>query len=808
MVEFGYIKVAFDKVQDFIKDGKKILYIVGKECSGKSYLLDKLSKFYRDKKSILKLTSPSSLQNLEYGVFISALSKGHFYKGPIVTAISSYIGHKNDTAGLISDFIINYRSNSLEYLLPSLSETEIDILNRIALSNSDNELMILADDIDKWDSDSRNLLFKIIAIQNNIENVHFNNLQIVITAINDYQIDKLDKKDIVPYEINCDLSSSAFTKEAQNIGITDTNLISALFNVTSGNIGLVQNIKEYVDLSALKTTETIEKQLFKLLEQRIISSENITDEIYKNLQAASVIGKEFNILYLEKLTEASSSDLDFQMDVSCGEKLISREEIEDYMYEFSTELLYKFFYEKLNGKSKSYHYKMAKVLEKLAPHHFYLRYIHMEMSGRKSEAIPLLTIHCIRQCLAGSKPSDKFIDIIKKSDSYWNVYYNIHNAINEYRSKTEYSQIYNSIQSSDMCVDSMVNVEKDYVLCLLKYRTGKVDDYKEIEVILSELFEDTQIDFSQHIRIGVLLYLLYCNRLENISRAQEIERKLVKQLQEEIHNCPDLEREIRILERVSPALYSNEVAYTKTQRSLSYFESRKNDLGKEYIMSLTNYIGVSLYLVGSIVDSELSWNKLYDKSLLGVRFLNQTFNMNYYGIPKFLNNYLLVGFLSEELSGKQCIEIYDLILTQKGHLPSRPLLECNRLNIQFMIGEDEDCCNSIGSLYQKNVENSYYSFVTGINYVSLLIYEQNYAQAKKVFDRLDFLIPAISRVDGPYIKARYEIYESILQNKIAFKSLQEYSEYFSNLMQEKFHSLPDIWKIPIVFSDLQYWSEF
>ena len=50
---------------------------------------------------------------------------------------------------------------------------------------------------------------------------------------------------------------------------------------------------------------------------------------------------------------------------------------------------------KLNGRSADCHYKFAKILEKIAPYQFYLRYFHMKQSGNIMEAIPLLTVHCM-----------------------------------------------------------------------------------------------------------------------------------------------------------------------------------------------------------------------------------------------------------------------------------------------------------------------------------------------------------------------------------------------------------------------------
>lgn len=92
--------------------------------------------------------------------------------------------------------------------------------------------------------------------------------------------------------------------------------------------------------------------------------------------------------------------------------------------------------------------------------------------------------------------------------------------------------------------------------------------------------------FSQHIRIGLLLFLLYCNRLGEYEKAQKIEKTITWQIQQEISNCEELQKEIRIVERLSPALYSNEVAYRKTKRSLDYFENKSLFMAKNTLCHL------------------------------------------------------------------------------------------------------------------------------------------------------------------------------------------------------------------------------
>lgn len=800
-MEFKYISITFNKIEEQIDKLEKTILISGKECSGKSYILKKLEESYKGTRVILSLGATSALHNLEYGVFLTSLSKIGEYRHQALSVATKFISEKSKIAGLASELLTNYKRNQLKYQLFSFPEIEIEILNRIFGLSKKNKLLILADDVDKWDSESRKLLEKIIILQKDV-NCYLPSDTIMLLTVND--TDDLDSEltQCPHVQIQCDLSYHSFVQEAEILGIIDEHMIHELYDITKGNIGLISNIREYIDLASLTGTESLHKQLFQILERRI--SVKMTEEALHTLQTATVIGKEFNLLYLHRLLEQSMGTLDSYMKIGCDEKLITREDDEN-LFLFSADTIYNFFVSKLNGRSKDYHYKFAKILEKISPNQFYQRYFHMNMSGNISEAIPLLTVHCIRQCVDGCNPDDKLLETLQKYDNYWNVYQNISYSMNNYRTGTEYKKYYALIESSDVCVDPVVTIERDYVLCFLKYRTGDIYDFHDIEPILIEYFNE-DIDLSQHIRIGILLFLLYCNRLGDYEKAKKIEKTITKQIQQALGNKADLEKELRILERLSPALYASEVAYIKTQRSLNYFEHKRMSYGKEYLMSLTNFLGVSIYVVGTTADSSLSWENLYMKACEGIEFLDNAFNMNIYGIPKLINNYILVGIFSGNLTLQNGVALYDSLLAEPGHLPSKPLLECNRMILLFF--SEIDVLEPMRILFQSNRSHEYYRFIIGINYLHMLIVNGLYKEAEVIFDELNYSIPTISMVDELYIKNHYNLLKTIIEEKEQYSSVEEYRFFYENAICQKEMPYPNAWEKACIFSDMQYWSEY
>ena len=147
--------------------------------------------------------------------------------------------------------------------------------------------------------------------------------------------------------------------------------------------------------------------------------------------------------------------------------------------------------------------------------------------------------------------------------------------------------------------------------------------------------------------------------------------------------------------------------------------------------------------------------------------------MNIYGIPKLINNYILVGVLSKNITFQEGIELYDSLLLEKGHLPSKPILECNRLLLEFLDGKYQDIIEKMKILYQNSQNHEYYHFVIGLNYINILIVNNFYQEAEKIFLELNYLVPTISKMDEFYIKKHYNVLNILLEQKICFSSVDD-----------------------------------
>lgn len=808
-MDFKYITTLLEKIHAKIDGKNNIILITGDICSGKSYIVKKLFEKYNNKKNYVLMLSSSSQENsMEYSVFLSGLNKkSSFYKKEFLDVTTKIVENKASTLGLILQFFTNFKKAKLKHQFVSLNEVEIDILNRIILQASNKNIFIFADDIDKWDSESVNLLIKIISIQTDFENSFFPKISLVMTAQNDLnQIGSLS----VECQLYLDnkLTFDEFEIELANSGISETKTVSELYKITNGNIGLVVSAKELIDLTSICSTEQLDKQIYNLLDKRFQSSNELSAAAISIAEAASIIGKDFRLLHLSNLLESiAKGKIEKNIEECCNRNIISEQAKSD-LYTFTSHILHKYFYEKLSIQSKEYHYRMAKILANISPTRLYIRYAHLNSAGYENEAISLLTVHCMRQYLSGVVPNRNSLDKITKFQACNNALNAVAECILTYRESQDCNAIQRKLTSIDISVAPIIEIEKDYIQALIAYRIGSHAEHIKIHEILAEYFEMKNIDISQQIRIGVLLCLINCNRLGNRKRALEYEKEVLKIIRSFSFDEIEFIKEIRTLERISPALYEGEIAYIKTLRSLQFFTDNRDQYLKEYLMSLTNYLGVSIYLVGTNVAQDITWSSLYQEAFHGMSCVSSILSSNIYGTPKFINNFVLVSIFANKISLSNGIDLYSHILSEEDHIPSKPLIQCNLFNLFILNDSFKEKMEYIESIYTENLHHEYYRFITGATYINALILTQNFSLACEIYNNLDRLTPTISCMDKKYIEHYYDVIQDILMEEKQFTSVKEFYVFFEQRNSDISLNFPEIWKIPLKFSDLQYWSEY
>lgn len=780
---------------------KEDLFVVnGGIKSGKSYILSLLqNEFTREPYSVLYLGKHvRAYQHMEYGAFVVSLSnveyKNRVKKSGIKNAISIF---SESTANFI-EFLGNLENYILEHKFFNLNSAEIEIIKRI-YSICDNErLILLADDLDKWDKESTELLRKVILLKDISDFSVFNNM-VLICAQTKEKMEIIEEK-FVPYYIE-----KVDYTEFQNL-ISNTT-ISALsygtqkqiFEITDGNYGLMRDI---IDFSLTLHNEYIDESIFEqsrfesvfksIIHKRLEALDDA--ELRMLLESATLMGEIFNSNLLTYLLNKKEYQIKRLLYTAKNEHFIY--EIKD-KWKFSAEYIYDYFLECVDSRAPEVQYDMARIYEKYMPSDIYSRYHHLKGAGLERNAVNMLTVYCIRKIVAGKYYKKANEDIIVNYSENYDVLKAIQSIDFSSEKKSDYYKGKNTIAASEDFLDEIVLSEKIYVLALVLYRCDNLEFTKEAQLLLEDVIQQEEMDIYQWSKAALLLIIIYINRLEMYNDAKLLERKLVLKLSKYEKIDTGLKIISSTLQRISPALYNSDIAFLKLKKCYNYFETNKMIYPKDYIMAATNYMAVCIcnskyHLATEIGESAYA-------------FLSTHFTMDFPKIYKFFNNLLIAKLLFEKKSAEECLSEYQKLFKLKPEYKSQRLLNNNFAVILAYI-DIRAAEIIIKKLYIDNnlsKHNDYYTYLFTINLMVIHILKNEYDDANELFSQLENLVPTICRNDRSFLIQRYSAYQQILSTRKIYKHIDTLELEF-----QQYLDLDSYWKNLFILSDCQYWTEF
>lgn len=796
--EIGYInKLLLNEINSSTTN---IYSIYGGIRSGKTYLLKSLRcALNNDGYSVLFLSNDDIIFPDDYSVFFSGINEVSVLSNFAKDAFSIVISALSKTIGNISNLLLKLDDYMLSHILFTLNDTELEIIKRIYSMSEKRNLVILADNIDKWDNCSTNLLKKIIELKYYSDISAFNDLFVITTQT----IDKnsLTFKETVSIEIKHILLADFLNKiEKTNLSLLLEVEKENLYYMTEGNYGIIEDLIGFstsiVNTSLEKDNTQKIESLLKSIIRRKLDLIDTDKNIASSLGYASVIGKKFDENLLMYLLEKNIYDIKIILNIAKNEHFLYEK---NGIWKFTADYIYDYFLENLIEPRIKIHCQLADVLAQYVPSDLYNRYYHLRKSEQHNKAIDVLTVYCIRNIVEQKYINPNYISLINESTENADVLYSIKNAFDLIHRNGDYEKARDIVTATDNYVNEIVIIERNYVLAFILYHCIDLNDFLDAEEILDRIFEDTTIDLYQWAKSATLLFLLCINRLNNYEKARTIEKQIIYRISKTNKIDENLKILSNIIQRVSPCLYNTDVAYLKTKKSYTFFKERKKIYPKEFIMASTNLIAMcicsSRYSEASNISKQVSV------------FLADTFTSDFPHIFKFMNNCVLVKYLSKDLNEHQCYKRLVDICKLKLDYEKNKLLQNNKA--VFLSFEDIGAAsNIISTLYNENktsMHNDYYTYLFSINHIIFLILQNDYDTASKVFIELDYLIPAICRNEKNIIKSRYDSLKIIIDTKIENISYLQLSEMFREHLPER---VDDYWTHPLIVSDCQYWSEF
>lgn len=777
-----------------------IYSIYGGIRSGKTYLLKSLRcSLNNDGYSVLLLSNDDIMFSDDYSIFHSGINEVNALSNFAKDAFSTIISTLSKTIGNLSNLLLKLDNYMLSHILFTLNDTELEIIKRIYSISEKRNLVILADNIDQWDNCSIDLLKKIIELKYHSDISAFKDLFVITTQT----IDKnsLTFKEKISIEIKNILLTDFLNKiENTNLALLSEEDKKNLYYMTEGNYGIIEDLMSFstsiIDTSLEKENTQKLESLLKSIIKRKLELIDMDKNIASSLGYASVIGKKFDENLLMYLLEKTIYDVKIILNTAKNEHFLYEKK---GTWKFAADYIYDYFLENLIEPRIKIHCQLADVLAQYVPSDLYNRYYHLKKSEQHNKAIDVLTVYCIRNIVERKYINSNYVSLINESEENFDVLYSIKEAFEFIHKDGDYIKARDIVNATDDYVNEIVIIERDYVLAFILYHCSDFSDFLEAETILDRIIADTTIDLYQWAKSATLLFLLCINRLNNYDKAKTIEKQIIYRISKTNKIDENLKILSNIIQRVSPCLYNTDVSYLKTKKSYTFFEERKKLYPKEFVMASTNFI--AMCICSSKYDEAL--NISTQVSI----FFTETFTSDFPRIFKFMNNCVLAKYLNKDLNEKQCYKRLVNICKLKPDYEKNKLLQNNKA--VFLSFEDIDAALSIiQTLYYENkdnVHNDYYTYLFSINYIILLILQNDYDTASEVFIELGYLIPSICRNEKKIIISRYDSLKNIIDTKIENMSYIQLSESFREHLPTK---VDDYWIHPFIISDCQYWSEF
>lgn len=800
---FGYIKNYFNKIINYLKK-ENIIFLYGEPRIGKSYLaelcMEKASEteYYK-----LHLKSYCGY-NSSYYVFLLGLrhSDALYEVGKeIITDVVNDAGIKSLTLiGKIIEYGSAYKQKKFSYL----NDAEISIINRINVHCKNKTLYLIVDDYERWDDASKKLLsfFLTSDAQNTIP--FLSNCKIIIIGDNENCINNIKEQigNIPSINIRGYSSSDIFIEEFLKINSSSNELAKSLYQITNGNLGMAYDLCYYMEenffTEGVLPSEIKAKKIFlAVIDKRIKRINGILPQFATTIKAASIQGTIFDQKYLPDIIGENEFVIERILSKAQQERILELVTEKEELYSFINQYMYQYFDENYNEYQKEFHYKFAIAAKKISPSDYYTQYLHLRAAGKNFEAAENLIIYMVCQKFKNEIVDSDLRNYLEKvSGDLYNNYLIISQSIDDYKNGFHR----NALEKLELIIPSseLVFLEKDYLTAYFIYDGWIYERNNEASELLVSNFRNLlDTNFDMWLRSSLLLYIFYINRLGNASDARNVEKKLMKEIAKRYKYDASLEVIIQILNRNASALYSTEIALQKNKKSVDYFAKYAHTLPLEYIYSLSNYAGLLL------IASEYEQGYIYAQK--AIKFIGEK-NIWIKDFAKIINNYLINGVLSQNVTYDDAIRMFELLLNNMQSHKSVLIIN-NYYILMALAGKTDELMDKMESLFwsdEVQKHNDYYVYLVGVNYICIAIVMDRLCIAKNIYNKLGKMIPAICINEEYIIKKRYSIYDEIISNReIKIKNLKHLEEYFKEKLKD---CISDYATKPYILTDQQFWS--
>lgn len=483
----------------------------------------------------------------------------------------------------------------------------------VELNKHENEnIVIVADSFQLWDSASQELLNTIINYPNVIKGK-----RVIILIIADEDDPIIEKCDYInrfkkkSHNIKIKMLDRDELKEISKVlGYTiglSNELKDIIMSITGGNISFIKMfLEEYTDSKSdnfILNYNNID--IMNLLDNRMEQFGEKKADFMEVLEVSSIPKGAFNSTEIQYLYNKDVVDVENVLDESQKASIL-KGEIE---FMFSNYLVRNLFYKKLNGKSKIFHKKYAEYLKKYKPENYISRAYHLKLSNLNDtiEIINLLSIAYCRSLENNNNFSEsnsilmqieKLKDESSNDREVMNLYDNFINLKSAYESyyQEKYDEANDELLKIPAIGPFLFTAEvARFHLIVKSLLDMDSENIYEAAKVLNEKMNDLYIDErDEWCRCALVLFSTYANKLNDCNSSKEVYTQLGKLISKSYNNS-SLQYLKNIIYRKACIFQTPVEAERSTSESIKYFY--ENGDIYQYYMSCCNHSG-NLIILG------------------------------------------------------------------------------------------------------------------------------------------------------------------------------------------------------------------
>lgn len=668
-----------NEIYDQMHAANTLFFISGKSGHGKTVSIEQVTYALEQSGYLLvPLSGDSVLSEKEYHPFYMALSetlpvKAEYGIKEVLVDYGDNIPKVGKGVTSILNFLSKRESVQKKIRDLMLNEKEQDIMCKLQYLADQKDILFVCDNINYWDEKSLKLLYFIL--QNRQTKYGFLSRSIFIFL---YTSDKKSVNDDLICAIKNSVNKNgkidfpelkyAEFKDVLNILGYKCSLsekeCEVLFSLINGHIRMLVELIGELNQNrlTLNSAEGKPKEILTtILNQRLKDCGATGEQIKTTLEYAALLGLSFSCYELNEIMQMKSSLFQKIIEKSNEMKLIEKHSEKCNTLQFAHDIIHEIFQNEISENGPEYYERIELCLKEIEPGQYIRRSQYAFKAGNTNRAFILAVLNILKQLREESFISEedllKYKKLFEKEKTFF-MYYeyikSMREGYNLYR-QGDYEKALKTILLVDDIYPVEFLAEKEILcsFCFTKkvescYRnTGltRLKNYASIEKCNNErdLYE----------RVLVRLTILEAH-LGNISNARTIESKIISSMSNRVNHDEQAQMRFHTLNRISNALYDCETAADKMKKAVDYFGTDlKGGLWrntKQYYLSQVNYAGV-LCLVGKFKES-------YERNEKILSLCQQFPNYPFPRTNIFLNNYLISGYLAQQLEAEECAQSF------------------------------------------------------------------------------------------------------------------------------------------------------